>query len=138
MNSKESTSHHRLLRISIFSALAILWFAILLPFFKRPVYGPNASIFPKEGVMLVWERDTVVVKVDDREERVRRSDLATSPIYREALSRIPPSERPSLTQIRWRRLVFRWLAFTFITWWVVFRYWQPPRPYVEGGRASAA
>jgi len=125
------------MRVSVFCALTAIWFFVLLPFFKRPVYHPNDSFFPNHGVALVWEGDTVVVKVDDREERVRRSDLAASPIYQEALSRIPPSARPSLTQIRWRRLVFRWLVFTFITWWVVFRYWQPRQPYLEGGRASA-
>jgi hypothetical protein len=42
----------------------------------------------------------VAVKLDDREERVPRAQLASSAIYQEAIARIPRDERPATTEAR--------------------------------------
>jgi hypothetical protein len=91
--------------------------------------------YPQVGVSLFWERSVVVVRVDDREERVPHSELSRSTIYQEAISRIPAGERPADTRVRWSRVLGYWLPLTALAWWVLFRLWQPPRSYVEGARA---
>jgi hypothetical protein len=92
--------------------------------------------YPQVGVSLFWERSVVVVRVDDREERVPLSELSSSAIYKEAISRIPAGERPADTRIRGSRVFLCWIAVTAFAWWVLFRLWQPPRPYVEGARVT--
>ena len=89
--------------------------------------------YPPVGVSLFWEQRVVVVRVDDREERVPDSELASSAIYQEAISRIPAGERPDDTKIRWSRVLRYWIPVAALSWVVLFRLWQPPRPYVEGG-----
>ncbi len=96
----------------------------------------SGTSYPQVGVSLFWERDVVVVRVDEREERVPLSQIATSPIYQEAIGRIPASELPAATTVRWSRVLRYWLPLTALTWWVLFRLWQPPRPYIEGGSVA--
>jgi hypothetical protein len=93
----------------------------------------SGTSYPQVGVSLFWERDIVVVRVDDREERVPFSQSGSSPIYQEAIGRIPASERPPATTVRWSRVRRYWIPLTALSWWVLFRLWQPPRPYIEGG-----
>jgi len=116
------------------AVLSLLFFASLL---QRPVYRSYTGIsYPPLGVSLFWESDVVVVRVDDREEKVPKTQLANSPMYQEAIARLPRSERPAINEVRWTRVLRIWIPLTALTWWLLFRAWQPSRPYIEGGPVS--
>jgi hypothetical protein len=104
-----------------------LWFFTAV--FRTPAVLSRVSSgvsYPQVGVSLFWERNVVVVRVDDREERVPHSELSSSAIYQEAISRIPAGERPAETKIWWWRVLLRyWIPLIAFVWWVLFRLWQP-------------
>lgn len=74
----------------------------------------------------------VAVRVDNREERVPKSQLESSPIYQEAINRIPRDNRPRMTEVHWRYVRRIWIPLLVFTWVFLFRVWQPMRPYVDG------
>jgi hypothetical protein len=112
---------------------------VSLWFFTAALRAPAVSSgvsYPQVGVSLFWERSVVVVRVGDREEQVPHSELSSSAIYQEAISRIPAGDLPADTTIRWSRVLRYWIPVTALAWWVLFRLWQPPRPYVEGAHVT--
>jgi hypothetical protein len=125
--------HDIRLRSAILAGVAVLSLLYLTSSLQHSAYRPSSGvIYPQYGVSLFWEMDAVAVKVDDREERVPREQLGTSAIYQEAIARIPRDERPAVSEVRWGRVFRSWITLTALTWWLLFRVWQPQRPYIEG------
>jgi hypothetical protein len=123
-------------RAAILAGVAGLTLLVLASALQRPAYRPYSGVsYPQYGVSFFWEMDAVLVTIDGREERVPTAKLRDSAIYQEACARIPRSDRPAITQVGWYRVFGRWLPLVVLSWWALFRVWQPRRPYVEGGKA---
>lgn len=128
--------HDMTMRAVILAGVAVLSLLVLASEFQRPAYRPFSGVsYPLYGVTFFWEKDAVLVTIDGREERVPTAQLRGSPIYQEACARIPRSERPALTRVRWFRVFGIWFPLVALSWGVLFRVWQPRRPYVEGVKA---
>jgi len=124
------------LKVAIFAGVAVLSLPLLTSTLRRPTYGSFSGImYPQYGVMLLWKTDAVEVTVEGREECVPKAQLASSAIYQEAISRIPRADRPALTEVHWNRVFCCWAALNALTWHLLFRVWQPIRPYIEGPRS---
>jgi len=79
--------HDTILRGAILAGIAVLSLLFFSSVLRRPAYRAFSGVsYPQYGVSLFWEIDTVVVKVDDREERVPKTQFASSAIYQEAVS----------------------------------------------------
>ena len=129
--------HDIMLRGAILAGSVVLSLLFFTSALKRPAYRPFSGVmYPQYGVSLFWEMDAVAVKVDDREEKVSKAQLAISAIYQEAIARIPRDERPAITEVRWGRVLRYWLPLSALSWWLLFRVWQPSRPYIEGATVS--
>jgi hypothetical protein len=128
--------HDMTMRAAILAVVAVLSLLVLASAYQRPVYRPFSGVsYPQYGVTFFWEMDAVLVTVDGREERVPTARLKDSAIYQEACARIPRGERPELTRVRWFRVLGNWFPLVALSWGVLFRVWQPRRPYIEGGKA---
>lgn len=128
--------HHELqLKVVVLAGVAALSLLFLTSTLQRPAHDSFSGLmYPQYGVTILWEVDAVAVTIDGREERVPKDQLANSPIYQEAISRIPRSDRPAISEVRWERVLRYWIPLNVLTWWLLFRGWQPSRPYMEGPR----
>ena len=124
------------IRSVIFACVAASSLWILTSLLRIPTHPwiYSGTFYPQAGVSLFWEPGAVRVQVDGREEKVALSNLAQSAIYQEAISRIPRDQRPATTRILWPRLFRLWIPITVAAWLLLFRAWQPLRPYIEGER----
>jgi hypothetical protein len=126
-----------LIRFAILVAVALVSLLVFCSVFLRLIdHSSSGVLYPGIGVKLFWESDAVLVSVDDRQERVPISQLTSSSIYQEAISRMLPADRPKYIEVHWSRVLRSWIPVTVFTWWLLFRVWQPPRPYIEGARIS--
>jgi hypothetical protein len=122
-------------RSIILAGVAGVSFWCLTAAWRAPAVDSRVSsgrFYPEAGVSFFWEQNAVVVRVDDREERVPYSQLSSSAFYQQAMARLPEGERPTDTHIRWSRVIRYWIPIVVIAWLVLFRLWLPLRPYVEG------
>lgn len=122
-----------LVRSIILAGVVVMSFILLMSAYERPGrLSDGGRLYPSQNVSLYVDGSFVVVKVDDREERVRIVEAEKSPIYQEALARIPHEDLPPLTSVRWRRVVRYLVIITALSWVVLFHLWQPLRPYTDG------
>ena len=116
----------------VYFAIAVLWWLIFSPA-PRQTKRREGAVY-HNGVTVVWVGNDVVVRLDGQEEKLSRDHLGNSALYQEAIARLPPGDRPSDMEFRLaKKRMRRWLVFTAITWWLLFRFWRPPNRYLEGG-----
>ena len=111
-----------ILRSAILLLVAVLAWLLLASIFRRPIWGMG---YYRDGVTLFWNHDTVEVMMDGRHESVPRDQLESSRFYQEAVATIPPGELPRDTEMRLRSVRRWWTVVMGITWWLLFRVWQP-------------
>ena len=128
-----------IVRWALFAGMGVIFFVLLSPFIYRPRIRNSASVTLGDiGVTIQsgGQPRTTYVKVDDREETFSQGREDSSALYQEAMHRIASS-----THLGERYLAFSWLRFirwwvpaATLTYWLLFRVWQPRREYVEGAR----
>lgn len=118
--------HDTLVRSLMLLAVGCLLWWLLSPSPYRSIYSnPRGVAGPNGHVRVIWNRQTVVVSVDERTETVPQSDVKNSPIYQEAMLRLPPDIRPARAEPRWFSPSRYWIPLCALAWWFLFRVWKP-------------
>lgn len=97
-------------------------------FMVRYLAEPGSGIIldPPINVTISWSRHDVRVAVDDRERTIPIDGMAESPLYKEAVDRIPLSLRSRFVAIEWSRVLVSAVIAGAVAWWIIFKLWRPP------------
>ena len=79
------------------------------------------------NVTIEWSRKSVRVVVDERERTIPIDGMAESPLYKEAVDRIPLDDRSRFVAIEWSQVLASGALAGAVAWWIIFKLWRAPR-----------
>jgi hypothetical protein len=108
----------------IWGTIALLSLSYYIQRYTRPPSRiPQFSVSPVNGVDISGDSNFITIRVDDRVETVPRNQLQNSELLKEAASRSANATTiiPSTPQVRWNRVLWKWIPLNLFMAWLLFR-----------------